>query len=64
MHTNVVHAVAKSNSHCDAQCCLWGYSGEHPPHDDQGYLEFAASLEQKDLYEVSVNPPDTLEPTP
>ncbi|BDA41320.1 Putative epoxidase LasC [Coccomyxa sp. Obi] len=33
-------------------CCLWGYSGEHPPHDDQGYLEFAASLEQKDLYEA------------
>ncbi|CAL8461959.1 g1490 [Coccomyxa elongata] len=33
-------------------CCLWGYSGEHPPQDDQGYLEFASSLEQKDLYEA------------
>ncbi|EIE25061.1 hypothetical protein COCSUDRAFT_61305 [Coccomyxa subellipsoidea C-169] len=32
--------------------CVWGYSGDHPPQDEQGFLDFIASLEVKDMYEA------------
>lgn len=38
---------------CAVQCCVWGYSGDHPPHNEQGFQEFVASLERRDVYEVS-----------
>lgn len=34
------------------QCCVWGYSGDHPPHDEQGFQDFAASVEKPDVYQV------------
>ncbi|KAK9909265.1 hypothetical protein WJX75_009736 [Coccomyxa subellipsoidea] len=33
-------------------CCVWGYSGDHPPHSEQGFQEFVASLERRDVYEA------------
>ncbi|BDA41321.1 Putative epoxidase LasC [Coccomyxa sp. Obi] len=33
-------------------CCIWGYSGDHPPHDEQGFQDFVASLEKPDVHQV------------
>ncbi|BDA41680.1 Putative epoxidase LasC [Coccomyxa sp. Obi] len=34
------------------QVILTGLAGDHPPTDEEGYLEFARSLPQKDIYEA------------
>ena len=31
---------------------MFGYSKDQPPHDEQGFTEFVASLEVNDVYEV------------
>ncbi|CAL8461958.1 g1489 [Coccomyxa elongata] len=33
-------------------CCVWGYSGDHPPRDEQGFQDFAASVEKPDVHEI------------
>ena len=37
---------------CTMQCCVWGYSGDLPPQDEQGFQDFVASLEKPDVHEV------------
>jgi hypothetical protein len=33
-------------------CTLWGYFGDHPPLDDEGYLNFAQTLPMPDIYNL------------
>jgi 2-polyprenyl-6-methoxyphenol hydroxylase-like FAD-dependent oxidoreductase len=34
------------------QVTLFGYIGDHPPHDDEGFLKFAEQLASPDIYEA------------
>lgn len=44
-------------------CSLYGYSGDHPPLDEAGFLEFARSLAQPQIYEQLRHATPTSEPS-